>query len=334
MPQIHPCARTTPAVRAEIARSRETTGVLARRFGVSTETIRKWRKRGATDCLDHSPRPHKLPWRASEEERAIVCAVRRATRFALDDLTFALRHFLPHLNRHSVWRILRAEGLHRLADLPPIYPDERPKKGQGKFRDYDLGFVHIDIKRLPKLHVGGREFRKRYLYIAIDRCSRSVHLAVKEDMAAPSATAFLREAAAAFPFRLTHVLTDRGPCFTTGAFARACAALGAQHRMTRPYTPQTNGMAERFNGRIEREVLTITVGSHRDLERLLKGYNQAYNARPQRVLKGRSPDEVVRSRLVEEPKLSNACYRSPDPNVMAEAMRAIESAKEVSRPDT
>jgi hypothetical protein len=106
MPQIHPCARTTPAVRAEIARSREPTGMLARRFGVSTETIRKWRKRGPKDCLDHSPRPHKLPWRATEEERAIVCIVRRCTRFSLDDLTFALRHFLPHLNRHSIWRIL------------------------------------------------------------------------------------------------------------------------------------------------------------------------------------------------------------------------------------
>jgi transposase InsO family protein len=323
MLQIHPCARTTPAVRAEIARSREPTGVLARRYGVSTETIRKWRKRGPEDCRDHSARPRTLPWRATEEERAIVCEVRRATRFALDDLTFALRHFLPHLNRHSIWRILRAEGLHRLSDLPPLYPGQRPKKGQGKFRDYDLGFVHIDIKQLPKLHVGGREFRRRHLYVAIeprgiggsasDRRSRSVHLAVKEDMTAPSATAFLREAAAAFPFRLTHVLTDRGPCFTTGAFAKACAALGAQHRTTRPYTPQTNGMAERFNGRVEREVLTITVGSHRDLERLLKGYNQAYNARPQRVLKGKSPDEVVRGRLAEAPDLANPRHKPPDP---------------------
>jgi transposase InsO family protein len=334
MLQIHPCARTTPAVRIEIARSGEPSGALARRYGVSAETIRKWRKRGPKDCLDHSARPHKLPWRATEEERAIVCTVRRATRFALDDLTFALRHFLPHLNRHSVWRILRAENLHRLSDLPPLYPDERPRKGQGRFRDYDLGFVHIDIKQLPKLHVGGREFRKRYLYIAIDRRSRSVHLAVKEDMTEPSATAFLREAAQAFPFRLTHVLTDRGSCFTTGAFSKACAALGAQHRTTKPYTPQTNGMAERFNGRIEREVLTITVGSHRDLERLLKGYNQAYNARPQRVLKGRSPDDVVRGRLVDAPKLANPRHKPPDPGVMAEAMRAVESAKEVSRPDT
>jgi transposase InsO family protein len=334
MLQIHPCARTTPAVRVEIARSKEPTGVLAERFGVSGETVRKWRKRGPKDCLDHSPRPRKLPWKATEEERAIVCTVRRATRFALDDLTFALRHFLPHLNRDSVWRILRAEGLNRLSDLPPLHPDERRKKGQGRFRDYDLGFIHIDIKQLPKLHVGGGEFRKRYLYIAIDRRSRSVHLAVKEDMTEPSATAFLREAAAAFPFRLTHVLTDRGSCFTTGAFSKACAALGAQHRTTKPYTPQTNGMAERFNGRIEREVLTITVGSHRDLERLLKGYNQAYNARPQRVLKGKSPNDVVRSRLAEVPKLANPRHKPPDPGIMAEAMRTVQSAKEVSRPDT
>ena len=78
MLQIHPNARTTPAVRAEIARSTERTGRLAQRFGVSTETIRKWRKRGPGDCLDHSAKPHTLPWKATEEERAVVCALRRA----------------------------------------------------------------------------------------------------------------------------------------------------------------------------------------------------------------------------------------------------------------
>jgi transposase-like protein len=57
---IHPQARTTPAVRAEVARSSERSGVLAKRYGVSTETIRKWRKRGPADCQDRSARPHKL----------------------------------------------------------------------------------------------------------------------------------------------------------------------------------------------------------------------------------------------------------------------------------
>src|SRR3982751_3975287 len=113
MLQIHPNARTTPVTRAEIAGSHERTGVLAQRYGVSTETIRKWCKRGAADCLDHSTRPHQLPWKATEAERAIVCTLRRVTNFALDDLTFVITYFLPHLNRDSIWRILKAEGLNR-----------------------------------------------------------------------------------------------------------------------------------------------------------------------------------------------------------------------------
>ena len=76
MLSLHPQARTTPAVRQEIARSREPTGVLAQRFSASTETIRIWRKRGPEACQDRSARPHKLPWKASEEERALVCALR------------------------------------------------------------------------------------------------------------------------------------------------------------------------------------------------------------------------------------------------------------------
>jgi hypothetical protein len=56
-----------------------------------------------------------------EDERRIVGLIRRATRFGLDDLALVLRHFLPHLNRASIYRILKAEGLHRLADLPPLH---------------------------------------------------------------------------------------------------------------------------------------------------------------------------------------------------------------------
>src|ERR1700742_5407314 len=157
MLQIHPNARTTPVTRAEIAGSQERTGILAQRYGCSTETIRKWRKRGAKDCLDHSARPHQLPWKATEEERAIVCMLRRVTNFALDDLTFVITHFLPHLNRDSIWRILKAEGLNRRPKPAPA----QPAKGQGTFKDYDLGFVHIDIKHLPKLQTADGERRKR-----------------------------------------------------------------------------------------------------------------------------------------------------------------------------
>jgi transposase InsO family protein len=330
MLQIHPNARTTPVTRAEIARSGEPTGVLARRYGVSTETIRKWRKRGASDCRDRSARPHTLPWKATNEERATVCALRRATNFALDDLTFVVCHFLPHLNRDSVWRILKAEGLNRRAKPIP----ERPAKGQGTFKEYDLGFVHIDVKHLPKLQTADGERRKRYLFVAIDRCSRSVHLAVKDDETERSAIAFLREAAAAFPFRLTHVLTDNGSCFTP-AFARACAELGAQYRHTRPRTPQTNALVERFNGRVGNEVLGITIHSHRELEQLLRGFNAAYNARRQRVLQGKTPDQVVAERLTAKPDLANPKpHGRAGPCDTTKARLIAENAKEVSQPYT
>jgi transposase len=140
MLQIHPNARITPVTRAEIARSSERSGTLAKRYGVSAETIRKWRKRGASECQDRSARPHRLPWKATEEERAVVCAVRQST-------TFVIINFLPHLNRDSIWRILRSEGLSRRR--PPA--STQPARGQGVFKDYDLGFIHIDIKHLPKL---------------------------------------------------------------------------------------------------------------------------------------------------------------------------------------
>ena len=283
---------------------------------------------GAADCQDRSSRPHKLPWKATEEERAIVCALRRATGFPLDDLTFVITHFLPHLNRHAIYRILKAEGLGR---LPPA---NCARRSHSRFKDYDLGFVHMDVKHLPKLRTSNGESRKRYLYVAIDRASRFVHLAVKDDETERSAVAFLTEAVRAFPFQVTHVLTDRGSCFTADGFERACRKLGVTHRKTRPYTPRTNGMVERFNGRIQREVLGITIASHRDLDTLLRGFNQAYNARRQRVLKGRSPETVVRERLRAAPARANRHHDPPfDPCSLPKALQVITRAKDVSHPD-
>jgi transposase InsO family protein len=130
------------------------------------------------------------------------------------------------------------------------------------------------------------------------------------------------------------MLTDRGSCFTADGFEKACRTLGIEHRKTKPYTPKTNGMVERFNGRVGREILTVTIATHRDFECLLRGYNVAYNARRQRVLEGRSPDAVVRDRLSARPELASQLYQpSADPCVLPKAMIVVECAKEVSQPD-
>ena len=213
---------------------------------------------------------------------------------------------------------------------PPAHPRQRES---GTFRDCDLGFLHLDIKHLPKLQAADGERRKRVLCVALDRASRWVHLAVLDDELTASAIAFLTEAIAAAPFQVTHVLTDRGSCFTAEAFEAACREIKVQHRKTKPYTPQTNGMVERFNGRVEREVLGITVHSHADLETLLQGFNQAYNKRRQRVLQGASPEQVVQQRLALRPELVNTRFRPPDPGALPKALQVVAAAREVSQPD-
>ncbi len=130
------------------------------------------------------------------------------------------------------------------------------------------------------------------------------------------------------------MLTDNGSCFTP-AFANLCSILGAQYRHTKPRTPQTNGMVERFNGRIASEVLGINVYSHRALEQLLRGFNTAYNARRQRVLNGKTPNQVVTDHLNAEPELANpAPYGRTGPCDITKARLVAEAAKEVSQPDT
>jgi len=96
-----------------------------------------------------------------------------------------------------------------------------------------------------------------------------------------------------------------------------------------------NGMVERFNGRVQREVLGMTIHSHRDLEILLRGFNRAYNARRQRVLGGVSPDAVVRRRMKANPKLANTRYEPPsEPCVLPKALIVVAAAKDVSHPDS
>src|SRR3954471_16028826 len=118
---------------------------------------------------------------------------------------------------------IRAVGMSR---RPVRAPPERPA---GKFKEYELGFVHVDVKHLPKPRTADGELRKRFLFVAIDRRSRSVHLAVEDEETEAAAKAFLEEAVAAFPFRVTHILTDRGSCFTAEGLERRCRELGIEH---------------------------------------------------------------------------------------------------------
>ena len=127
------------------------------------------------------------------------------------------------------------------------------------FKAYDPGFVHVDVKYLLQMP---DEDHRQYLFAAIDRVTRWVYVELLQDKSAASAGGFLTRLIDKAPFTITKVLTDNGKEFTdrfcaagqrqpTGAhaFDRVCTANRIEHRLTKPRTPQTNGMSERFNGR-------------------------------------------------------------------------------------
>jgi transposase-like protein len=172
--RIHPQARTTPLVRAEIKASQDSIAEVARRYNITKATVRKWKGREAPADLSH--RPHKLSTTLSPGEEAVVVELRRMLLLPLDDLIVTTREFVnADVSRSALNRCPVRHGvgnLHALrAELNP--PDESTAKPAKTFKDYEPGFVHIDIKYLPQMP---DERQRRYLFVAIDRATRWVHV--------------------------------------------------------------------------------------------------------------------------------------------------------------
>ncbi|ADV45927.1 DDE-type integrase/transposase/recombinase [Nitratifractor salsuginis] len=264
MKQHYHCnARTNSHIRQSIQKSKASNQELARRFGVSIQTISKWRNRQETQ--DRSSRPHTIHYALNNLEREIVRIVRTCTWMPLDDLVEILRSVFPGISRSAVYRTLKTLKISRV-------PEEKRAKAK-KFKEYAPGFVHMDVTYLPKI-----DGVKYYLFVAIDRATRLMYYKVYRSRSAGSAMDFLEECQRFFPFRITHILTDNGMEFTdrfsqgrkepTGnhRFDKLCKALKITHRLTEPFTPQTNGMVERANGLIKER--TIKVQNYENLKQM------------------------------------------------------------------
>jgi transposase InsO family protein len=227
----------------------------------------------------------------------------------LDDLLAVTREFLnPAVSRSGLDRCLRRHGVSNLKALQPTAPRPAVKS----FKAYEPGFVHIDVKYLPAIDGEPR----RYLFVAIDRATRWVFIALKKDRTSHSAKAFLKALIQAAPFRIQKCLTDNGSEFTDRClrreqrpsgehmFDRACAEQGIEHRLIPPRHPQTNGMVERFNGRIAEVLQTHHFASTEDLETTLHRYVNLYNHHiPQKALNHRSPVQRMKEWQSSHPHL-------------------------------
>lgn len=189
-----------------------------------------------------------------------------------------------------------------------------PAPKHSAFKAYEPGYIHIDVKYLPQM---ADESRRRYLFVAIDLATRWVFIRIFNAKTAANARRFLRDLSRACPLRIRTILTDNGKEFTdrlfglrkraaTGGheFDTLCADLEVDHRLTPPKSPQTNGMVERFNGRVEDVLQSHHFRSGEELETTLHRYVWLYNQRlPQSALASKTPLQAMKDWYKLKPDL-------------------------------
>jgi transposase-like protein len=302
---LHANATTTPKTRAYIQRSKEPVAVLAAELGVGEKTIRRWR--GRTSVADRSHTPHKLATSLRDVEERLVVELRTALALPLDDIVEVMRRCInPKLSRSAIHRCLKRHG---------ISARSKPAKPQvGRFEKTGIGFIHVDLKHLTRLNG-----RPSFVFVAIDRATRFVHIEIIGQRDAETVAACLARFLAAFPHTVHTILTDNGSEFTdrfgdarwrrrrhgTGrhAFDQLCADHGIKHRLTRPYRPQTNGMVERFNRRLSEAIAAKTsvaknqgknkFNTHDERNAFLHDFLDRYNRTRLKCLRYRAPLEAL-----------------------------------------
>jgi transposase InsO family protein len=255
---IHKNARLTPHSRAELVRRVLVAGqapmAVATAMGVTAKTVGKWVARfaaeGPASLVDRSSRPHRLyrPTPKATAERIEALRRQRCTGKQIAQET--------GVSPATVSRVLQRLGLSRLRDLEPATPIIRyERKTPGEM-------IHIDIKKLGRFdRVGHRITGDRtgqsnsrgigweFVHVAIDDASRIAFSQIMLDQKKESAVAFLKAALAYYHslgITVARVMTDNGSCYRAFDFRDACRDLGLKHIRTKPYTPKTNGKAERF----------------------------------------------------------------------------------------
>jgi len=255
---IHKNAPLTPKGREAMVRSVVEGGLskadAAYQFNTTPKTVAKWVKRFRTEGVDglrdRSSRPLSSPSQTPVTTCTAIEALRRK-RHTGKQIAAEVE-----VSPATVSRILRRLGLNRIRDLEPaelVHRYERETPGE---------MIHIDIKKLGRFdRIGHRITGDRtgqsnsrgigweFVHVCIDDHSRVAFSQILPDEKAGSAVSFLKAAVNYYKglgVIVTRVMTDNGSCYKAFDFRDACQELGLKHKRTKPYTPKTNGKAERF----------------------------------------------------------------------------------------
>jgi transposase InsO family protein len=255
---IHKNARLTPIGRERLVRmvlGGQTPQAASEAGGVCPRTARKWVKRyeqeGVAGLQDRSSRPRRLrqPTPQAIVDRIEALRRQRWTGKAIADEV--------GVSPATVCRMLRRLGLNKLSALAPAEPVRRYE------RERPGELIHLDIKKLGRIGSVGHRITGRksgtinqhrgigweFVHVCIDDASRVAFTQIKPDQRKHSAVAFLKAAVAYYKqlgIKVERIMTDNGSCYRSKVFHKACKRLGLKQIFTRPYTPRTNGKAERF----------------------------------------------------------------------------------------
>lgn len=252
----------------------------AEAIGLSARRGRDWVGRGKRkeSLHDRSSRPHRT--RSIEAwEQAVIVELRR------ERLT--CRQIAQRVGRSAstVARVVGRAGLSRLRSLDPPPPAIRYE------RDTPGELLHIDVKKLGRIDgighriTGVRKRRKRagweFVFVCIDDHSRASYVEMLKDERKQSAAGFLDRAVQWFRAHgvvAQSVMTDNAWIFKSWPFRSSCQQHGLRHLRIRPYTPRTNGKAERFIQTLLREwAYRFAYRSSAERTRWLTPYLHFYN---------------------------------------------------------
>lgn len=276
--KLHRNARTTLAIRREIKNSKESVYSLSKKYHLNWGTVKKWKF--AQRIEDKSSRPHKLNTTLTPFQEDLILFERKQFKKTVDEIFFALEHTIPDLYPMKIYRCLKRYGLNA---LPQEFVDAERKIR--KFRKYTIGYLHLDVLYAPKIN------RKRwYIFTAIDRVSKVAFVWVSDRKTKEMGVHFLRKILSFYPYKVNYILTDNGFEFCYDAlprgkktkkvhpFTKLCRKHRIEHRRIKFRHPWTNGMIERFNGKIKKNVLKkYLFNDVDDLKEKLTAYINDYN---------------------------------------------------------
>ncbi len=248
--EYHSNAVTNLHIRSQIKTSNLTNLELATKYNTSTATISKWKNR--KKLSDKSSAPHNIQYSLSGFEQNLAVSIRKTTWLSLDEIWEMLLDKNTIITRSSLYRTFCRNDVNKV-------PKQKREKAK-KFKEYEPGYLHIDVTYLPKF-----DGAKYYLFVAIDRATRTLFYEVYDAKTSENAELFMNNCLEFFPFSITHILTDNGLEFTNRLIKSkkgllctkpskldvVCEKNNIDHRLTKPATPKTNGMVERVNSTIK-----------------------------------------------------------------------------------